>query len=158
MKDRIVIGIGIDRTSKTIEIFDKYNIEHTEAYLEIAKQLTNLLSPKELNEFKIKLKDCSFENIIAFADKNQEDIAATMGMSKEEMEDELNEDLDLESRFTYHKPTVAQQQKYPVLRNMAKELAYKIKELCPNGREQSLALTKLEEVIMWANAGISRGE
>jgi hypothetical protein len=28
----------------------------------------------------------------------------------------------------------------------------------PPGRERSLAITKLEEAVMWANAGISRGE
>ena len=42
-ENRIVIGIGIDRPNKTIEIFDKYTVKHTEAYLEIAKQLTKLL-------------------------------------------------------------------------------------------------------------------
>lgn len=65
-------------------------------------------------------------------------------------------DLDIESRFTYHKPTEDKASKYPIIRDKAKELAYIIKELVPNGREQSLALTKLEEVVMWANAGISR--
>lgn len=65
--------------------------------------------------------------------------------------------LDLERRFTYHKPTEEKAAKFPVIRDKAKELAYILEELCPNGREKSLALTKLEEVVMWANAGISRG-
>ena len=65
-------------------------------------------------------------------------------------------DLDIESWFTYHKPTDEKANKYPIIRDKAKELAYIIKELVPNGREQSLALTKLEEMVMWANAGISR--
>lgn len=63
---------------------------------------------------------------------------------------------NLEIRFTYHKPTEATAQKYPILREKAKEFAYLIQDLCPDCRETSLALTKLEEVIMWANAGISR--
>ena len=63
---------------------------------------------------------------------------------------------NLETRFTYHKPTEAAAQKYPILREKAKVLAYLIHDLCPDCRETSLALTKLEEVIMWANAGISR--
>lgn len=67
-------------------------------------------------------------------------------------------DKDLENRFTYHRPTEAQQKIYPLIRDKAKELAYIIKDNVPNGREQALALTKLEEVVMWANAGVSRQE
>lgn len=33
---------------------------------------------------------------------------------------------------------------------------YKAIEVIPNSREKSLAVTKLEEVVMWANKGISR--
>lgn len=63
---------------------------------------------------------------------------------------------DIESRFTYHKPDEKKAQTYPVLRDKAKELAELINSLVPECREKSLAITKLEEVIMWANAGISR--
>lgn len=65
-------------------------------------------------------------------------------------------DLDLENRFSYHKPNGEQQEIYPLIRDKAKEFAYMIKKYVPNGREQLCALTKLEEVVMWANAGISR--
>lgn len=68
------------------------------------------------------------------------------------------ENKDLEKRFTYHKPTPEKAEKFPLIRNKAKELAYLIEELVPNGREKSLAITKLEEVVMWSNAGISREE
>ena len=74
----------------------------------------------------------------------------------EPVKEESGIDLDLENRFTYHRPTEEKAAKFPVIRDTAKELAYKIKKLCPNGREQALALTKLEEAVMWANAGISR--
>jgi hypothetical protein len=67
-------------------------------------------------------------------------------------------DHDLERRFTYHAPVWRQTEKYTALRGQAKHFAYRIKELVPEGREMSLALTKLEEVIFWANAGISREE
>ena len=63
---------------------------------------------------------------------------------------------DIESRFTYHAPSEKNITKFPVLRSAAKQLAELINELCPEGREKSLAITKLEEVIMWANAGIAR--
>jgi len=65
-------------------------------------------------------------------------------------------DADLEKRFNYHKPTPEKAEVYPVIRNTAKEFAYLLKKYVPAGRELSCALTKLEEVVMWANAGISR--
>lgn len=65
-------------------------------------------------------------------------------------------DADLEKRFSYHKPTAEKAEIYPVIRDAAKEFAYLIKKLVPAGREQACALTKLEETVMWANAGISR--
>jgi hypothetical protein len=33
-----------------------------------------------------------------------------------------------------------------------------IEEFVPSGREQSLALTKLEEMSMWTKAGIARNQ
>ena len=157
-EERIVIGIGIDRQNKTIEVFDKYTVEHTEAYLEIAKQLVKLLSPKEINEFKIVMKDCKFKNLEELAKKNQEDIAAAMGMTKEELDDKIKStNPDIEKRFTYHSPK-GREHRFQILRDNAKSLAYEIKKQCPDSRERSLALTKLEEVIMWANASIAREE
>ena len=67
-------------------------------------------------------------------------------------------DADLENRFTYHAPKDGQPAKYEQLRGMGKDVAYFIKAVVPQGREQSLALTKLEEVIFWANAGIARND
>lgn len=62
----------------------------------------------------------------------------------------------IENNFMYHAPKEGQAQKYDQLRAKAKELAYLIDELCPNSREKSLAATKLEESVMWANASIAR--
>ena len=45
---------------------------------------------------------------------------------------------------------------YTEIREKAKELAYLIDSTCPDSREKSLAMTKLEECVMWANAGIAR--
>lgn len=155
-ENRITIGVGINRPNKTIEIFDKYTVEHTEAYLEIAKQLVKLLSPKEIDEFKIVMEDCKFKNLAEWANKNQEDIAAAMGITKKELEDKIKvTDPDIEKRFTYHSPK-GKEQRFQTLRNEAKCLANTIKKQCPDSRERSLALTKLEEVIMWANASIAR--
>lgn len=62
----------------------------------------------------------------------------------------------IENYFTYHAPKDGQPEKYQAIRDKAKELAYLIQELVPPSREQSLAMTKLEECSMWANAGIAR--
>lgn len=66
----------------------------------------------------------------------------------------MNEQI--ENNFMYHAPKDGQAGKYTQLRAKAKELAYLIDKTCPNSREKSLAVTKLEEAIMWANASIAR--
>lgn len=68
------------------------------------------------------------------------------------------QDPDLETRFTYHAPKGDQPERYVKLRDSAKDLAYLIKELTPICREQSLALTYLEQSIFNANAAIARHE
>ena len=60
--------------------------------------------------------------------------------------------------FTYHAPREGQPERYEAIRSKAKELAYLIDDLCPDARERALAITKLEEAVMWANAAIARGE
>lgn len=65
---------------------------------------------------------------------------------------------DLENRFTYHAPKPGQPEKYQQIRGLAHELAMLVDELCPGSREKSLALTKLEESVMWANAAIARNK
>jgi hypothetical protein len=64
----------------------------------------------------------------------------------------------LEKAFTYHPPKGDQAARYENIRAMAKHVAFNLTELCPPSRELSLALTKLEEAIMWANAAIARNE
>ena len=64
----------------------------------------------------------------------------------------------LENNFTYHKPFGNQASRYQNLRDLAKELASMFLDYCPESRERSLALTKLEEAVMWANASIARNE
>jgi len=74
--------------------------------------------------------------------------------------DALNEKqtADLNRRFTYHAPKADQPARYVALREKAKELATLIVASSKESREQSLALTKLEDAIFWANAGIARNE
>lgn len=62
----------------------------------------------------------------------------------------------IENNFTYQPPKAGQPEKYTKIREKAKELALLIDQECPNSREKSLAMTKLEETVMWANASIAR--
>lgn len=64
----------------------------------------------------------------------------------------------IENNFKYHAPKEGQPAKYEALRNLGKGLAKAIDELCPDSREKSLALTNLEQAVMWANASIARNE
>ena len=52
-----------------------------------------------------------------------------------------------------------QQEEYTAVRDAALILYTILIRTCPNSREKSLALTKLEESVMWANKSIAfRGE
>ena len=64
----------------------------------------------------------------------------------------------IENNFMYHVPKEGQLEKYASIRDKAKDLAYLIEELCPDSREKSLAITNLEQFVMWANASIARNE
>jgi len=66
--------------------------------------------------------------------------------------------IRIENNFTYHPPFGDLHEKYAFIRSQSKELAFILCELVPESRELSLALTKLEEAVMWANAGIARNE
>jgi hypothetical protein len=65
-------------------------------------------------------------------------------------------DALIDNNFQYHAPKEGQPEMYNELREKAKELALLMNSLCPASREASLALTKLEEAVMWANASIAR--
>ncbi len=64
----------------------------------------------------------------------------------------------LENNFKYHSPKEDQPERYVNVRDSAKSFAYLIMELCPPSRERSLAITALEDAVMWANASIARNE
>lgn len=63
---------------------------------------------------------------------------------------------DLHNRFDYHPADQAKGEKHALMRSYCLALATSIQELVPDGREKALALTKVEEAMMWANAGIAR--
>ena len=64
--------------------------------------------------------------------------------------------FDIDNNFTYHPPKPGQAEIYKTIRDQAKEFALLINELCPDTRERTLAMTNLEQSVMWANASIAR--
>lgn len=63
----------------------------------------------------------------------------------------------IENDFTYHAPKDTEEvQRYQDIRAYAKSFAHIINVAVPDGREKSTSLTKLDEVVFWANAGIAR--
>lgn len=64
----------------------------------------------------------------------------------------------VENNFTYHAPKGDQPGRYQSVREMAKVFAQFLMDNCPDSRERSLSLTKLEESVFWANASIARNE
>ncbi len=64
----------------------------------------------------------------------------------------------IDNNFAYHPPKPGQAEIYQSIRDIARGLAMFIEDHCPESRERSLAMTKLEECVMWANAAIARNE
>ena len=64
----------------------------------------------------------------------------------------------VEKTFVYYAPKNDHAQRYERLRAEAKSLAELICKSCPESREKSLALTNLQQTVMWANASIAINE
>ena len=61
-------------------------------------------------------------------------------------------------RFTFHNTSSERKELQELIRNGAFAYANIILHSCPDSREKSLAMTKLEEAVFWANASISRDD
>lgn len=61
--------------------------------------------------------------------------------------------MDQKNPFEYRKPSDAGVESITKVREKCKEL-YDLLLTLPESRERSVAITKLEEVSMWANKGI----
>lgn len=66
-------------------------------------------------------------------------------------------DGELEARLSYHSMDTEQLAASAAVREGAKILAATIVHAAPPGREASLAVTHVEEALMWANKAIARG-
>lgn len=66
---------------------------------------------------------------------------------------------DIHNRFSFH-PAVTEDRdrsdEHAYVREQLEQVALRLVERTPAGREQSLMLTALEEAMFWANAGIAR--
>lgn len=63
---------------------------------------------------------------------------------------------DLINRFSYHSPNADAVLKHASVRSKLLDVALWLDETLPEGRDKSIAMTKLEEVMYSANAAIAR--
>lgn len=75
---------------------------------------------------------------------------------KDQTKPRLTKREEILVNFKYHPPSDEQRSTYENLRSLYRTMAQSIESYVPAGREQALAMTKLEESMMWANAGIAR--
>ena len=68
----------------------------------------------------------------------------------------MSDQYETEKVFKYHPPSDEQTKVYVNIRDMSKELAEYVEIVSPHTRERDMALTKLEEFVMWANANVAR--
>jgi hypothetical protein len=61
-----------------------------------------------------------------------------------------------DDRFKYHRPTAEAAELHDDYRAQIEDLCSWLESRVPNCRERSLAITKLEEAMFWANAAIAR--
>lgn len=64
---------------------------------------------------------------------------------------------DIENRFAFHAATTDEKRDaHTSIRQHCRRLADFINESVPDGREKATAITKLEEVMFWANGALAR--
>lgn len=66
--------------------------------------------------------------------------------------------IDLKNRFRGHDLDDDDNDLCVEIRNLFEETASIINGWCPESREKSLAMTKLEEAMFWSNASIARNQ
>jgi|SRR6185295_1811866 len=77
-------------------------------------------------------------------------------INKYHIEDGMRERLD--NDYQYHSPNEDQQDRYILIRAEARKFAETILRNTPKSREQSLALTYMDQVVFAANSAIARNE
>lgn len=97
--------------------------------------------------------------IVLFDDRVEQVMPNTGRLVSELYHSESEISEDLRNRFTYHPPKADQPARYEQIRRAGLQFAALVQTLGPGrNREQSMALTKIEEAVFWANASIARNE
>lgn len=64
---------------------------------------------------------------------------------------------DIAHRFAFHAATPDEKRNaHTSIRQACRRLADQLNEQIPDGREKSLAITHVEDAMMWANAALAR--
>lgn len=64
---------------------------------------------------------------------------------------------DIEHRFAFHAATTDEKRDaHTSVRQQCRQLADALNAQLPEGREKAVVMTKLEEVMFWANASLAR--
>lgn len=64
---------------------------------------------------------------------------------------------ELVHRFQFHPATDdATREAHEFVRASCLDLVHRLKQVVPEGREQALVVTKIEEAMFWANAAVAR--
>lgn len=64
----------------------------------------------------------------------------------------------LANKFMYHAPKEGQPEKYVEIRDMGKQMAELLNNMCPESQEKTEAIKNIEQAVFWANAAIARHE
>lgn len=65
-------------------------------------------------------------------------------------------DEEIKDRMTYHAPSQSGIARHAELSFRIGDSVSAVNDICPEGREKSLAITKLEEAKFWASAAVAR--
>jgi hypothetical protein len=64
---------------------------------------------------------------------------------------------DIAYRFAFHAASTQEKRdEHTSVRQRCRQLADALNESLPEGREKAVVMTKLEEVMFWANAAVAR--
>jgi hypothetical protein len=64
----------------------------------------------------------------------------------------------IDNNFTCHTPNLRTIPLFETICKEGKEFVERIDKLCPESREKTIAIRKIEESVMWANASIARNK
>lgn len=107
--------------------------------------------------------DLSLENVCGLYDEDEYDLDKSFPLGEKVLDTPipgkiLKMEYDIENIFKFHTLSDDQSKKMEELQIKAKELAQLILDVCPYSRERNLALTNLEQSLLWANESIARNE